>query len=79
MLPLQKILLHCAHHSPRLALFQGPARLSLAVREFHTARDERAGPGNEATPHPLPHLFNLLGIQVLVMVAFETAFALSDH
>ena len=75
MPPLQKILLHCAHHSPHLASFQGPARSSLAVREFHNASNERAGPGNKATPH----LFNLLGIQVLDIVAFETAFALSDH
>ena len=37
---------------PKLALFPGPARSSLAVRNsrrFHTVSDERAGPGNEAS------------------------------
>ena len=39
--------MRCFH----LASFPGPVRSSLAVREFRTASDERAGPGNEASCH----------------------------
>ena len=39
----------CTQQSSEVASFPGPARSSLAVREFRTASDERAGPGNEAS------------------------------